>query len=181
MIVESNSGDVCDDEEENVTGRNTDSVQTIRSLSDCQLEKFLGQIQPKRPRNSARANIGGKQVLVPTGNADSQLNDKMPALPRGYKHAPEMKADENTWRSVFIAPKLWLRDPEDAIADIGTSPFELHPCSITGCGVEPHQDTTMAFVIASHEGCVFLRFATCGRETSAVRCAADGQYTKVPT
>ena len=37
----------------------------------------------------------------------------------------------------------------------------------------------MAFVIASHEGYVFLGFATCARETSAVRCAADGQYTVV--
>ena len=59
-------------------------------------------------------------MLVPTGNADSQFDDKMPALPRGYKNAPEMKADDNTWRSVNIAPKLWLRNSEDAIADIST-------------------------------------------------------------
>ena len=81
MIVEGSS----DDENENVTSRNTkklsgrkrkfdELVEAIRSLSDIQQEKLISEIQPKRPRNSALANISGKQVLVPTGNADSQFD-----------------------------------------------------------------------------------------------------------
>ena len=95
-------------------------IQAIRNLSSKQQEELISEIQPKRRKNTACTNVGGRQVLVPTGNADSQFDDKMPALPRWYKYVPEMNDDDTTWRSVSISPRLWLSDAEEAIGDIAT-------------------------------------------------------------
>ena len=129
VILEDRNSDYNDDDPapepvrpntKQVSGRKQkfeELLQAIRNLSSKQQEELISEIQHRK--NTARTNVGERQVLVPTGNADSQFDDKMPALPRRYKYVPEKNDDDTTWRSVGRTPRLWS-DAEGAIGDIAT-------------------------------------------------------------